>query len=347
MKKLSKSKKFKSKRSNSKKSSSNRLFLTLSLILLSSFAFISVIKAEDPISTCDPITGLNPDGTNIGCGYIPSNDVIDSSIITHDPLVTLPADSSTTNDSSTNPISTCDPMTGLNPDGTNIGCSPVSGTSDTSATTYQPITTNESAAHESATTNESAVNESTTAHEPTVTSAAASTHEDTAEKNKTKKKNGTTSAVNKATEEHMNEVAKHVKILSETKDDKNGIGQEVQEIAGAQDASQIRIAEKLAKMHSKSIWLKKIVGYDHEAVSSIQEEMAEIRLRIQEIYAIQEQTKDKLAMSQLEDAANALIEQNAALDDSLQEEMHNVGVWGWFENLIRKGHASYSARFGS
>ncbi len=141
---------------------------------------------------------------------------------------------------------------------------------------------------------------------------------------------------NRSAEEHMSEVAKHVKILLENKEEGEGIGQEVRKIAQDQADSQERIAAKLAKMEAKKVWLKKMTGYDREAVDSVKEEIAAIRLRIQEIHKLQESTTDKETMAELEDTANSLIEQNAALDDKLQVEMKDQGVWGWFRNIMRR-----------
>jgi len=136
--------------------------------------------------------------------------------------------------------------------------------------------------------------------------------------------------------ERMGEVAKQVQVLLEMREEGEGIGQKVREIAKEQVKSQEKIAEKLAKMEEKKIWLKKMFGYDREAVLSVQEEIAANRLRISELLKLQEETSDKIEIAELEDAINALVDQNASLQDAVQEEMKNQGVWSWFRNFFNK-----------
>lgn len=135
---------------------------------------------------------------------------------------------------------------------------------------------------------------------------------------------------------HMGEVAKQVNVLLQTKEDKKGIGKKVREVAMEQIKSQEKIAEKLAKMEEKKVWLKKVVGYDKEAVLGVTEEIDANRLRIQELIKLQEETTDKTDISELETAITSLIDQNAALQDTVQEEMQNQGVWGWFRSVFKR-----------
>jgi predicted nucleic acid-binding Zn-ribbon protein len=136
--------------------------------------------------------------------------------------------------------------------------------------------------------------------------------------------------------EHMNQVADDVNELLQMKEDARGIGKKVKEVAEQQIKSQEKIAEKLAKMEEKKIWLKKMLGYDKEAVLSVKEEIGANRLRIQELQKLQEETTDKTEINSLENAANSLIEQNASLQDTIQTEMQNQGVWGWFRGFFNK-----------
>ncbi len=135
--------------------------------------------------------------------------------------------------------------------------------------------------------------------------------------------------------EHMSQVADDVNKLLQMKEDTKGIGKKVKEVAEEQIKSQEKIAEKLAKMEEKKVWLKKMLGYDKEAVLSVQEEIDANRLRILELQKLQEETTDKTEITSLENAANSLIEQNASLQDTVQTEMQNQGVWGWFRGFFK------------
>lgn len=134
----------------------------------------------------------------------------------------------------------------------------------------------------------------------------------------------------------INAVSDRVSNLMEMKEDKSGIGQKVKEVAKEQIKSQEKVAEKLAKMEEKKIWFKKMFGYDEEAVLGVKEEIDANRLRIQELTKLQEETTDKTEMAEIESAINSLIEQNASLEEIVQEEMKNQGVWGWFRSMFKK-----------
>lgn len=136
--------------------------------------------------------------------------------------------------------------------------------------------------------------------------------------------------------ENMSNVASKVGSLLEMKDDKKGIGQKVKEVAKEQIQSQEKIAEKLAKMEEKKIWLKKMFGYDKEAVQSVQQEIEANRLRIEELQTLRDQTTDKTELAALEEAISSLVEQNSSLQDTVRTEMQNQGVWGWFRGLINR-----------
>ena len=139
-----------------------------------------------------------------------------------------------------------------------------------------------------------------------------------------------------STKDQMSEVSKQVNALLQTEDDKKGIGQKIRDVAQVQQQSQERIAVQLEKMEQKQVWLKKMFGYDQEAVQSIQQEIEANNLRIQELGDLQDSTTDQEEAVQLEAAITALVEQNASLEDTIQVEMQYRGVWGWFKSLWQR-----------
>lgn len=137
--------------------------------------------------------------------------------------------------------------------------------------------------------------------------------------------------------EKMSEVARQVKILQEERgDDKSGIGLKVREIARNQVEAQEKISNKLAEMEKRKIWVKKMLGYNKEAVSSIQEEIAANRARAEELLKLQEESTDQEEIAEIETAITALTEQNAYLQESVRTEMQNQGVFGWFRGFFKR-----------
>ncbi len=139
-------------------------------------------------------------------------------------------------------------------------------------------------------------------------------------------------------QEKMSEVAKQVKILQEERGDgdESGIGLKVREIARNQIAAQEKISNKLEQMEQRRVWVKKMFGYNKEAVASIQEEIAANRERAQELLKLQEESTDQEEIAEIEAAIEALTEQNAYLQESIREEMQNQGFFSRFRNFFKR-----------
>lgn len=136
--------------------------------------------------------------------------------------------------------------------------------------------------------------------------------------------------------EKMSEVSSKMGALLEMKDNAKGVTERVKEIAKEQIQAQEKVATKLEQMEQKKVWLKKMFGYDQEAVQSVQDEIEANRLRIEELQTLKEETADKTEIANLDEAITSLLDQNAALQGAIQEEMQNQGVWGWFRNLFNR-----------
>ncbi|MBU1033658.1 hypothetical protein KKI22_01770 [Patescibacteria group bacterium] len=136
--------------------------------------------------------------------------------------------------------------------------------------------------------------------------------------------------------EKMGEASSKMGALLEMKDNAKGVTERVKVIAKEQIQAQEKVASNLEKMEQKKVWLKKMFGYDQEAVQSVQDEIEANRLRIEELQALKEETTSKTEIATLDEAIASLLDQNASLDNTVQEEMKNQGVWGWFRNFFNR-----------
>jgi len=136
--------------------------------------------------------------------------------------------------------------------------------------------------------------------------------------------------------EKMREASGKMGALLEMKDNAKGVTERVKEIAKEQIQAQEKVANKLEQMEQKKVWLKKMFGYDQEAVQSVQDEIEANSLRIEELQALKEETTNKTEIATLDEAIASLLDQNASLDNTVQEEMKNQGVWGWFRNFFNR-----------
>ncbi|AKM81308.1 MAG: hypothetical protein UT13_C0001G0347 [Candidatus Pacebacteria bacterium GW2011_GWF2_38_9] len=136
--------------------------------------------------------------------------------------------------------------------------------------------------------------------------------------------------------EKMGEASSKMGALLEMKDNAKGVTERVKVIAKEQIQAQEKVASNLEKMEQKKVWLKKMFGYDQEAVQSVQDEIAANSLRIEELQALKEETTSKTEIATLDEAIASLLDQNASLDNTVQEEMKNQGVFGWFRNFFNR-----------
>lgn len=136
--------------------------------------------------------------------------------------------------------------------------------------------------------------------------------------------------------EKMGEASSKMGALLEMKDNAKGVTERVKVIAKEQIQAQEKVASNLEKMEQKKVWLKKMFGYDQEAAQSVQDEIAANSLRIEELQALKEETTSKTEIATLDEAIASLLDQNASLDNTVQEEMKNQGVWGWFRNFFNR-----------
>jgi hypothetical protein len=136
--------------------------------------------------------------------------------------------------------------------------------------------------------------------------------------------------------EKMGEASSKMGALLEMKDNAKGVTERVKVIAKEQIQAQEKVATKLEKMEQKKVWLKKMFGYDQEAVKSVQDEIKANSLRIEELQTLKEETTNKTEIATLDEAIASLLDQNASLDNTVQEEMKNQGVFGWFRNFFNR-----------
>lgn len=137
-------------------------------------------------------------------------------------------------------------------------------------------------------------------------------------------------------QEKMSEVAKQVEIFLAEKEEGEGIGTKVREVAREQKQAQERIEERLEQMEQRKTFVKRIIGYHQEAVGSIKEEIAANRSRAEELLTLQETSKDPAEYAEIEAAIVALTEQNVYLQESVRQEMQNQGIFGWFRGFFKR-----------
>jgi len=133
--------------------------------------------------------------------------------------------------------------------------------------------------------------------------------------------------------EHMSEVAKQVQTLLQVRTT-GGIGQQVRQIAQAQNQAQTQIQAQLDKLETKGKLARFLTGTDFEAVKSLQQQIVENQLRIQELTALATQLTNQSDIAAVKATIQALIQENVALQDKIVAEIQTRSLFGWFFRLF-------------
>lgn len=109
---------------------------------------------------------------------------------------------------------------------------------------------------------------------------------------------------------------------------------QVQTVAGEQAQAQIEIEGQLIKLESRSSFVKKLFGPDYKAIKNLNQQMEQNRLRIQLLTELQNQVTNQNDETQLQEAIQALIDQNTSLQEQIQAEENTISLFGWLVKLF-------------
>ncbi|MFH1280885.1 MAG: hypothetical protein ABII08_04730 [Candidatus Beckwithbacteria bacterium] len=136
--------------------------------------------------------------------------------------------------------------------------------------------------------------------------------------------------------EHMSVVAQTVEELLTTQGAKGGIGQQVSEVAREQQQAQQEIEGELDKLGARQGWARKLFGPDYKAIKNLNQQIERNRLRIRQLEQLQTQVANVADQTQIQEAAQALVEQNTALEEQIQAEEQTGSLFGWLFKLFAK-----------
>jgi Cu/Ag efflux pump CusA len=114
------------------------------------------------------------------------------------------------------------------------------------------------------------------------------------------------------------------------------VGNQVRNIAQQQVQTQTQIQTQLNKLESKSGLMKKLFGPDYKAIKNLKQQMEQNQLRVQQLEQLQTQVVNQADEIQLEEAVQALVEQNTALEEQIQAEEQVGSLFGWLIKLFIK-----------
>lgn len=139
---------------------------------------------------------------------------------------------------------------------------------------------------------------------------------------------------NQGEETQLQVATQHMEQLMDMEGVTDAVGNQVRTIAQEQIQIQTQIQTQLNKLESKSGLMKKLFGPDYKAIKNLRQQMEQNRLRIQQLTQLQSQVANHADKTQLQEAIQALVEQNTALEEQIQAEEQIKSLFGWLVRLF-------------
>lgn len=139
---------------------------------------------------------------------------------------------------------------------------------------------------------------------------------------------------NQGEETQLQVATQHMEQLMDMEGLSEEVGNKVRTIAQEQVQTQTQIQIQLGKLESKSGLMKKLFGPDYGAIKNLKQQREQNQLRIQQLQELQTQVVNQADEIQLEEAIQALVEQNTALQDQIETEEQVSSLFGWLVRLF-------------
>ena len=136
--------------------------------------------------------------------------------------------------------------------------------------------------------------------------------------------------------EHMSVVAQTVEELLTTQEARGGIGQEISAVAKEQKQAQGEIEDEFDKLDARKGWVKKLFGPDYKAIKNLKRQTEKNQLRIQQLEQLQTKVGSRAEQTQIQEAVQAFVGQNTALEEQIQAEEKVGSLLGWLLKLFAK-----------
>lgn len=133
--------------------------------------------------------------------------------------------------------------------------------------------------------------------------------------------------------ENMSRVATRVQDLLQLRTS-GGIGDQVRQIAQEQNQAQDRIQAQIDRIEKRSNLLKSLIGPDFKGIKEVQSLMEQNQMRIQKLEELKEQLTNQSDITMVEEAIQALVDQNTALQDRVSLEEGSNSLFGWLVKLF-------------
>lgn len=140
---------------------------------------------------------------------------------------------------------------------------------------------------------------------------------------------------NRNLDESLDRVSDQVHELIDTVGAKGGIGQQVKEIAQNQVKLQQEIKETIGNINSRSALAKFFMGSDKNMVKTMEYQMEQNRLMIQQLEELKLKFQNAGDLQQIQETIDLMLDQNTTLGEKIKNESQIKGMFGWLVNLLK------------
>jgi hypothetical protein len=139
-----------------------------------------------------------------------------------------------------------------------------------------------------------------------------------------------------AINDHASQVVNRVQqLLNDPELAGQGIGQQVREVARAQNKAQERIQEHVRAIEARGRVMKFFFGSDQQAVKGLEKQLQENKDRLAQMEELADQVPTEEAQTKIDQAKQALEDQNEALDQAVAAEKQVRGIFGRLISLFQ------------
>lgn len=135
--------------------------------------------------------------------------------------------------------------------------------------------------------------------------------------------------------QNMSEVAAQVQWLLQIRTT-GGIGEQVRQVARAQNQAQTQIQEQINKLDSKGKLARIITGTDYGAIKKLEQHLEQNQLRIRQLEQLQNQLTNQEDITAVREAIQALTQENTSLRELINAEEQTGSLFGWLFKLFAK-----------
>lgn len=140
----------------------------------------------------------------------------------------------------------------------------------------------------------------------------------------------------KGLSETRSSVAQQIQELLGVQSAAGGIGDQVRTWAKTQQQSEFKIQEHLTKIEGKTGLVRSLFGPNYGSLNALKQEMNQNRARVQQLEQLKLKLTNQSDITNVQEMVELLNQENTALQEKINLEEANGGVFGWLVKLFAK-----------